>query len=243
MHDQALPSRGTRRRLSAILAGILLCAVGFGPARAAGGEAIVIGDSLGVGVSMASGLSRLARNSVAIRGGNILGQLRQAPSGSLVFMSLGTNDAVGRVEGLDGDIQRIVAAAEASGHRLVWIGPPCVMKSWDTNAQKLDATLRSRLSGTSIIYVGMRDPSLCTAGARAKDGVHFTMSGYGQMWAKARAAAGYSGGRTALASLAAPRVKRRHVRKHRRARVAHHKDAPIREGAAGARSANAEPER
>lgn len=175
-------------------AGALAVAVAFSGASAASAaaDAIVIGDSLGVGVSMASGLTRLAKNSVAIRGGGVLGQLNQAAPGSVVFMSLGTNDAVGRVDGLEGDIGRIIRAA--SGVKLVWIGPPCVSKSWDTNAQKLDGIIRAQTSGTPVVYVSMRDASMCDRSVRAGDGVHFTMSGYGMMWAKARTIAGYEGG-------------------------------------------------
>ena len=181
----------------------------------ASGDAVVIGDSLGVGVSMASGLTRLARNSVAIRGGSILGQLHQAPAGATVFMSLGTNDAVGRIDGLDGDIARIIAASTSAGVKLVWIGPPCVSKGWDTNAVKLDAILRARTAGTAVTYVSMRDPGMCDPGVRARDGVHFTMGGYGLMWAKARAASGFTGGaeRTQFASVSRRSHKRRYARR------------------------------
>lgn len=176
-------------------------------------EAIVIGDSLGVGVSMASGLTRLARNSVAIRGGAVLDQIRQAAPGSVVFMSLGTNDAVGRIDGLDGDIGRIVAASRDV--KLVWIGPPCVLKSWDASAERLDGVLKARTRGTGVTYVSMRDPGMCAPGSRAKDGVHFTMAGYGMLWAKARVTAGYEGGaaRTMVAGPAKRGGKRRTARR------------------------------
>lgn len=226
------------------LVALLSATLGVALAGPAAADAVVIGDSLGVGVSMASGLTRLARNSVAIRGGAILGQLREAPAGSTVFMSLGTNDAVGRIDGLDGDISRIIAAA--SGVRLVWIGPPCVMKEWDANALKLDAVLRARTAGTGVTYVSMRDPGMCASGARAKDGVHFTMGGYGMMWAKARLASGFTGGaaRVAVASNDRPHRKRRARRKG--TAVAKAGVVPARtEGAPAsrARSADAAPQR
>lgn len=243
-----LPRGGGRRSApaAAAAAAIATLAVAAGPARASSG--IVIGDSIGVGVSMASGLPRLARNSVAIRGGSILGQLRQAPPGATVFMSLGTNDAVGRIDGLDGDIRRIVQAVAAAGQQVVWIGPPCVLKSWDTNAQRLDAQLRASTAGTGITYVSMRDPSMCASGARAKDGVHFTMGGYGQMWAKARVTAGFEGGTTAVAQLSPGKSKRRLARhRHRRSRLARTKDGLVPTAAAapktrGPASANAAPQ-
>lgn len=219
---------GLGRWRAAVLSvvGSVFCATA---ASAVAPDALVIGDSLGVGVSMASGLSRLARNSVAIRGGSVLGQLKQAPSGAVVFMSLGTNDAVGRIEGLDGDIGRIVSAAAAAGVKLVWIGPPCVKKSWDTNAQKLDGILKARTAGTGVVYVSMRDDELCGGGNRAKDGVHFTMAGYGQMWARAKLAAGFTGGKTMLAA-AAPekRAKKRRIARKKTRYVAATGAAPKR---------------
>ncbi len=199
-----------RARCGTVVALAALAGLSASPAAADG---VVIGDSLGVGVSMASGLTRLARNSVSIRGGGILGQIKQAPPGSTVFMSLGTNDAVGRVDGLDGDIGRIVAAS--SNVNLVWIGPPCVMKAWDANARTLDGIIRARTAGTGVTYVSMRDPGMCASGARAKDGVHFTMGGYRMMWAKARSASGFTGGsaRTAVAAAETQPPKRKARRK------------------------------
>jgi hypothetical protein len=230
------------RAWAAAFAAALLVAGGASAARAAT-NGIVIGDSLGVGVSMASGLTRLARNSVAIRGGAVVSQIQQAAPGSVVFMSLGTNDAVGRVDGLDGDIGRIVAASR--GVKLVWIGPPCVLKAWDSNAERLDGMLRARLSGTGVTYVSMRDPGLCAPGSRAKDGVHFTMAGYGMMWSKARMAAGFEGGsRTMVASASPSRraAKRRSARRTKLAKATTEPQAAIPSGAATASGAALPPE-
>lgn len=152
---------------------------------------VVTGDSLGVGVAMASGFENRAANSVSIRGGKALDQLRRVRPGSTVFMSLGTNDAVGSIKGLEKGIDQLVQTAQAGRLKLVWIGPPCVNKSWDRNALALDAMLRERLAGTGVTYVSMRDPSLCTPSVRSSDGVHFNMEGYRNMWSKAAAASGY----------------------------------------------------
>lgn len=195
-HASEIRPARARRWVATLVATALGAALTPSPAAA---DALVIGDSLGVGVSMVSGLKRLARNSVAIRGGGILAQIEQAPPRSTVFMSLGTNDAVGRVEGLDAEIGQIVAAARRGDVKLVWIGPPCVTKDWDSRAAKLDGILRARTAGTAVTYVGTRDASLCSPALRAKDGVHFTARGYGLIWAKAAAAAGLSG-TTRLAS-------------------------------------------
>jgi hypothetical protein len=156
----------------------------------AAGE-VVTGDSLGVGIAMASGFENRAANSVSIRGGHAVEQLRKVRPGSTVFMSLGTNDAVGSIKGLDKGIDRIVETAKASRLKLIWIGPPCVIKAWDNRAVELDGILRERLAGTGITYVSMRDPSLCSPSARGNDGVHFNMEGYRNMWSRAATAAGY----------------------------------------------------
>lgn len=172
---------------SAALAGLFFAA--SVPALAA--NEVVTGDSLGVGIAMAAGFENRAANSVSIRGGKALEQLRRVRPGSTVFMSLGTNDAVGSVKGLEKGIDHIVQAAQAARLKLVWIGPPCVSKAWDRNAVELDGILRARLAGTGITYVSMRDPSLCMPSVRASDGVHFNMEGYRNMWARAAAASGY----------------------------------------------------
>jgi len=76
----------------------LFCACA-GPAEAA---AYVLGDSYGLGVSMAGRLKNLFRISVHIRGPKALEQFAQTPPGSTVFLTLGTNDANGSIARLDG---------------------------------------------------------------------------------------------------------------------------------------------
>ncbi len=152
---------------------------------------VVTGDSLGVGIAMASGFENRAANSVSIRAGSAVEQLRKVRPGSTVFMSLGTNDAVGSIKGLDKGIDLIVRTAQTSRLKLIWIGPPCVMKPWDRNAEELDGILKQRLAGTGVTFVSMRDASLCSASLRGKDGVHFNMQGYKLLWSRAAAASGY----------------------------------------------------
>jgi hypothetical protein len=177
----------TRFFMPAAFAGLFFA----GTAAAFASGEVVTGDSLGVGIAMASGFENRAANSVSIRAGSAVDQLRRIRPGSTVFMSLGTNDAVGSVKGLEKGIDRIVQTAQASRLKLIWIGPPCVSKAWDSRAIELDGILRARLAGTDITYVSMRDPSLCSPSVRASDGVHFNMEGYRNMWAKTAAASGY----------------------------------------------------
>lgn len=150
----------------------------------------VAGDSLGVGVGMAGKTRSVAKNSVAITGGKVvLGQIAKIPVGSTIFLSLGTNDAVGKVLKVDAAVDAIIKAANARKIRIIWIGPPCVLKSWDKNAAALDHKLNTILAGRGVTYVSMRDASLCTRSVRARDGIHFNMTGYRMMWEKASAAA------------------------------------------------------
>lgn len=173
--------------ISAALAGLFFTA----PIPAHAANEIVAGDSLGVGIAMASGFENRAANSISIRAGSAVEQLRRIRPGSTVFMSLGTNDAVGSIKGLDKGIDLIVKTVESSRLKLIWIGPPCVNKSWDTRANELDGILRARLAGTGITYVSMRDPSLCAPSVRASDGVHFNMQGYRAMWSLVASNSGY----------------------------------------------------
>jgi lysophospholipase L1-like esterase len=151
--------------------------------------AAVLGDSIGVGVSMAGGVPRLARNSVSIRSADVFRQLSRLAPGTVAFLSLGTNDAVGSIAGVERGVDRIVQAARSAGVRLVWIGPPCVIKPWNTNVVKLDSILSRRLAG-QVAYVSIADPELCDRSLRGADGVHFNMRGYSLLWERARAAAG-----------------------------------------------------
>jgi lysophospholipase L1-like esterase len=151
----------------------------------------VLGDSLGEGVADASHLHKLARVSVHIRGPRALEQFAQTPPNATVFLVLGTNDANGTIAKLDRHIDNILQAAEQKNIKLIWLGPPCVRPYWDSRARDLDAMLKARFAGTSVLYVSMRDADLCLGGMQEPDGVHLKMKGYVHMWQRAAAAAGF----------------------------------------------------
>jgi hypothetical protein len=194
------------------------------PAAAEAATGRVIGDSIGVGVSWAAkgSVVSTAKNSVSIYSGAIMEQLRLAQKGETVFVSLGTNDAVGGALDVKAKVAQVVAEADRLGVKLVWIGPPCVRKDWERYSKQLDGILAAQLAGTSVRYVSTQDEEFCSARLHAAEGVHFTMAGYTRMWQKAAAAAGFS---TAVASAEpvqaeasepAHRSKRHHRHAHKR---------------------------
>lgn len=162
----------------------------FGLAQPASASIYVGGDSLGVGVGMASRAPSVAKESVRITSQLPISQINRVPAGSTLFMSLGTNDAVGGVLKVQKDVDAIVSAAASRNIRLIWLGPPCVFKTWDDSAKALDNVLAGILVQEGVTYVSMRDDALCVKSLRAGDGVHFTMKGYRMMWDRAIAASG-----------------------------------------------------
>jgi lysophospholipase L1-like esterase len=171
----------------AVSAGLLLACAGSAQAV---GE-LILGDSLGVGVKIASGHTGPARLSQFIRNDQILTQLGQVPDGATAFLVLGTNDSAGSVKGLEKNIDNIVNAVESRKIKLVWVGPPCVRKAWDKNSRDLDAMLSARLASTSIKYISIRsNAALCSGQYTGGDGVHMNFAGYSILWNMARAAAG-----------------------------------------------------
>jgi hypothetical protein len=219
-----------------LAAGLLLL-----PASAYAEDGRVIGDSIGVGVSWAAKIPSTAKNSVAIYSGAIMEQLRQAKRGETVFLSLGTNDAVGGAIDVKARVAAILAEADKLGVKLVWIGPPCVRKGWERYSKQLDGILAAQLAGTSATYVSTQDDEFCSARLHAPEGVHFTMAGYTRMWQKAAAAAKFS---TVVASAEPVRTethersrrwskrhyhhywRRRHAQRHRRSFETHAEAAP-----------------
>src|SRR5437868_4749099 len=122
------------RKIRVVLPVALLLA-GAGSAQAVG--EMVLGDSLGVGVKIVSGHPGPARLSQFIRNDQILGQINTVPPGSTAILVAGTNDSAGSVKGLEKSIDAIVHAVESRKIKLVWVGPPCVRKSWDRNSIEL----------------------------------------------------------------------------------------------------------
>jgi hypothetical protein len=155
------------------------------------GGTYVLGDSIGDGMAVTCGLKNLAKISVHIRGPKAIAQMTQTPPGSTVFIVLGTNDAESTIKNIDKSIDDVVATAERRQFNLIWIGPHCVRKSWDSRARELDGILRVRLAKTQVKYVSMRDQRFCAGNFLEPDGVHLTVSGYRYMWEKARASADF----------------------------------------------------
>lgn len=167
------------------------------------------GDSLGVGVHLASKAPSVAKESVRITSNVPVNQIYQVPEGSTLFLSLGTNDAVGGVTKVQKNVDAILSAAADRKIRVVWLGPPCVFKTWDDSAKALDGVLAGIMAQEGVTYVSMRDDALCARSLRAGDGVHFTMKGYRMMWDRAIAASGEADNAPALPPDATSKKTRR----------------------------------
>lgn len=163
----------------------LALALAVSPPASVQARTFVLGDSLGVGLAQVGRVKGLAAIGVHIRGSKALAQIERTPPRSIVYISLGTNDAHGSITGLDRSIDDIVRAADRRQLRMVWLGPPCVRKSWDTRARELDSMLRKRLANTSVHYISMRDREMCSGVFHSRDGIHLKTKGYAYMWARA----------------------------------------------------------
>ena len=84
------------------------------------------GDSLGVGVHLASKAPSVATESVRITSKAPVSQISEVPKGSTLFLSLGTNDAVGGVLKVQKSVDAILSAAADRNIRVIWLGPPCM---------------------------------------------------------------------------------------------------------------------
>ena len=176
-------------RVALLLSSAVVCAFGgisAAPATNAPANAYVLGDSIGEGLADASGLKKLAHISVHIRGPKAIQQINATPVGAVAFIVLGTNDADGdgRIAGIDKSIDDVVHAGERRKLKMIWIGPPCVRRSFDSRSRQLDKILSAHFAGTAVTYISMRDERICSGVFHEPDGVHLTMKGYRYMWAK-----------------------------------------------------------
>ena len=181
------PLKSAARCFAADLAfgGAVLLAMGaFSLLQAA--EGFFIGDSIAAATAQTIGMRGSAHHSVSLRRNAIAPQFPRIPKGAVALMTLGLNDAAIPVQAMRKDIETVIEGALKTGEKIVWIGPPCVLKSWDKRAKEMDDYLRERLATTSIQYVSLRDPQICKPGMRSSDGEHFTDAGYRYVWQKIR---------------------------------------------------------
>jgi hypothetical protein len=162
----------------------LACCGSAASAASVSADAYVLGDSIGEGVAIASGLKKLARISIHIRGPKAIDQINATPIGAIAFIVLGTNDAEGSLKNIENSIDDVVNAGKRRKLKMIWLGPSCVRRSFDGKARDLDKILSDRLPGMGVEYVSMRDERLCSGVFHEPDGVHLTMNGYRYMWAK-----------------------------------------------------------
>jgi hypothetical protein len=173
-------------RVATLLFGGLALSLGGKPTPASADEGYFIGDSIAAATAQTVGMSGSARHSVSLRRNAVAPQLEHIPKGAVAIMSLGLNDAAIPVQAMRHDIEQVIDGALRTGERIVWVGPPCVLKAWDVRAREMDDYLRQRLATTSIQYVSLRDAQICRPGMRTRDGEHFTDAGYRYVWQKIR---------------------------------------------------------
>jgi lysophospholipase L1-like esterase len=160
---------------------VVFLAVG-GPSLAQA-DTYILGDSIGDGVATTLGLHNLAQIGIHIRGPKALAQIARTPPGSTVFIFLGTNDAEDGLKGIEKSIDDVVDAAARRDLHVIWIGPHCVRKAWDSHVRQLDDVLRGELGKTSVKYVSMHgDAAICSGKFHEPDGIHLTGKGYRYMW-------------------------------------------------------------
>jgi len=206
-------------RSSLALAACLWAGAACLPASANPSRVIILGDSIGVGLSLAGGSQRLAANSVGIRSNQIIEQLSRVDASQVAVVSLGTNDAVGHLRGVEKAIDQIIETVNRKNLRVVWMGPPCVNKDWNTNVVQLDRILQERLRrAPRITYVSVADQNYCDRNLRASDGVHFTMKGYGLLWSHVKDKSGIKTDEPAVtrARVAPPYTSAKSYKKKRR---------------------------
>lgn len=193
----------TLRALAILILTHLAMSLAISPARS--DQGYFIGDSISAATANTLGMPGAARHSVSLRRNTIAEHFARIPKGAVALMSLGLNDAAIPVQRMRHHIERVIKGALATGERIVWIGPPCVFKNWDVRAKEMDEYLRTRLAGTAIQYVSLRDDNICKPGMRSRDGEHFTISGYRYVWQKIRNDSSYA---ATIAGPAAVRTKR-----------------------------------
>lgn len=133
---------------------------------------LLAGDSLAVGMAQVSGLPSAAISGIGAAHPAVEGAVRRAPRGSVVLLSIGTNDAAP----IGAHLSRLADVARERGVRLVVLTPPCHRPaSLDARSQRRAA--EARAAGVETLDLRALPAGACDA-PRAGDGVHFTGAGY-----------------------------------------------------------------
>jgi len=163
-----------------LLLGVLM----FATPSLAGAGTYVLGDSIGDGLATTMGFNNLAQIGIHIRGPKALAQIARTPTGSTVYIFLGTNDAEGSLKNIDKSIDDVLDAAARQKLSVIWVGPHCVHKDWDIQGSVLDEILRKHLAQANVKYISTRnDAGFCSGKFLEPDGVHPTAKGYRYLWA------------------------------------------------------------
>jgi lysophospholipase L1-like esterase len=162
--------------LRMILCGMLISYPQFGNA-----ASVVAGDSLAVGVGAASGLRTVAAVSASISNGSAWRQMRSLPSGTRVYLLLGTND-VGLPSPPKQATINLLNRARSKKLDVVWVGPPCMKtKRLSGNIPSFDRKLGALVRKSGFRYFSLYATEKCKL-SRTDDGVHFSPEGYRTIW-------------------------------------------------------------
>ncbi|MDR3376487.1 MAG: SGNH/GDSL hydrolase family protein [Ancalomicrobiaceae bacterium] len=169
----------------ALLAGMVV------PAAAA--PVYVVGDSIGQDLGRVAKQTTFAKISVSLANRWIYRQLPSVPDGATVVLTIGTNDAdeTNGVRHLGKHIDALIAYLNEHRLKAYWLGPVCVTTGSAARAEELDRILANRLKATTVTYVSLHTPELCSPDLHARDGQHMRDAGSKRIWQDLARVAGW----------------------------------------------------
>jgi lysophospholipase L1-like esterase len=160
---------------------LIVCSMLISYPQLGNAASVVAGDSLGVGVGSASGLLTVAKVSASISNGGAWRQMRSLPSGTRVYLLLGTND-VGLPSPPKQATLNLLKKARSKKLDVVWVGPPCMKtKRLSGNVPSFDRKLGALVRKSGFRYISLSATEKCKL-SRTGDGVHFSPEGYRTIW-------------------------------------------------------------
>lgn len=147
-------------------------------------DAVILGDSIGVGLGLVSHLT-----TYAVVGTQMTDRKRMraqiaklTDQDKIVVVSLGTNDAFAKI---GNPVEHVLAWLTALGDRtVIWCGPIHPTLAWASRCAALDTMLHALVTSRGVKYLSFYDPTLDKFHGKHGDGIHFTNAGYMALWNK-----------------------------------------------------------